>query len=93
LLATDLADHLVRRGVPFRQAHHAVGAVVALAEKAGKPLDKVTLEEFLAADPRFGPDVHGTFDLDGAMSRRELPGAPGTRAVAREIARWRKALA
>ncbi|MGP8022083.1 MAG: argininosuccinate lyase, partial [Limisphaerales bacterium] len=40
LLATDLADYLVRKGMPFRQAHHVVGAVVALAEKAGKPLNR-----------------------------------------------------
>src|SRR5439155_22640057 len=45
LLATDLADYVVRKGVPFRQAHHIVGAVVTLAEKARKPLDRRTLEE------------------------------------------------
>src|SRR5271155_196080 len=45
LLATDLADYLVKKGMPFRQAHHVVGAVVALAEKIGKPLNQLTLAE------------------------------------------------
>ena len=45
LLATDLADYLVKKGMPFRQAHHVVGAVVALAEKTGKPLNQLTLAE------------------------------------------------
>src|SRR5204863_837753 len=42
LLATDLADYLVRKGMPFRRAHHVVGAVVALAEKSGQPLNKLS---------------------------------------------------
>jgi len=45
LLATDLADYLVRRGMPFRKAHHVVGAVVALSEQLAKPLNKLTAEE------------------------------------------------
>ena len=43
LLATDLADYLVQKGMPFRKAHHVVGAVVALAEGTGKPLNQLTL--------------------------------------------------
>lgn len=93
LLATDLADYLVKKGMPFRQAHHAVGAVVALAEKAGKPLDKVTLAEFQGIEARFGTDVFDTFDLQKAMRRRELAGAPGVKEVAKQIARWKKQLA
>jgi argininosuccinate lyase len=46
LLATDLADYLVRRGTPFRKAHHGVGSLVALAERLGKPLNQLTLAEF-----------------------------------------------
>jgi argininosuccinate lyase len=51
LLATDLADYLVRKGMPFRQAHHVVGAVVALAEKTGKPLNQLTLAELQSVEP------------------------------------------
>ena len=54
LLATDLADYLVRKGLPFRQAHHAVGALVALAERLGKPLNQLTLAELRSVEKKFG---------------------------------------
>ena len=92
LLATDLADYLVRKGMPFRQAHHVVGAVVALAEKTGRPLDRLTLQDFQGVDPAFTADVTGVFDLKKAMERRRLTGAPGTAEVGRQIARWKKEL-
>jgi argininosuccinate lyase len=93
LLATDLADYLVRKNMPFRAAHHAVGAVVALAEKLGKPLNQLTLAELRSVEPKFGPDVKRLFDLKQALSRRNLPGAPGTKEVAKQLARWKKLLA
>jgi argininosuccinate lyase len=93
LLATDLADYLVKRGMPFRQAHHAVGEVVALAEKAGKPLNEVTLAEFKSVSEKFGDDVLETFHLLRAMERRQVVGAPGTREVRREVKRWSRFLA
>lgn len=92
LLATDLADYLVQKGLPFRKAHHLVGAVVGLAEKIGKPLNKLTLAELQSVDKTFGRDALGVFDLKRAMAKRNLIGAPGTREVARQLARWRKQL-
>jgi argininosuccinate lyase len=92
LLATDLADYLVRKGVPFRQAHHIVGKVVALAEKTGKPLNQLTLAELQSVDKKFGRDTLGMFDLKRAMAKRNLTGAPGTKEVAKQLARWRKQL-
>ena len=92
LLATDLADYLVRKGLPFRQAHHAVGAVVALAEKAGKTLDQLKLAEFQSVDKTFGRDALGVFDLQRAMAKRNITGAPGTKEVAKQLARWRQQL-
>jgi argininosuccinate lyase len=92
LLATDLADYLVRKGMPFRQAHHVVGAVVALAEKAGKPLNQVTLAEFQSVDKTFGRDTLGVFDLQRAMAKRNITGAPGTKEVAKQLAKWRERL-
>jgi len=92
LLATDLADYLTRKGRPFRAAHHAVGAVVALAEKTGKPLDSLTLEELQSVDAAFGDDALGVFDLDAAMRQRDLPGAPAPKQIAAQIARWEKVL-
>jgi len=93
LLATDLADYLVKKGMPFRQAHHAVGAVVALAEKTGKPLNRLTLAELQSVDKAFGRDALGVFDLKRAMAKRNLIGAPGTKEVAKQLARWREQLA
>jgi argininosuccinate lyase len=92
LLATDLADYLVKKGMPFRQAHHVVGAVVALAEKIGKPLNRLTLMELQSVDKIFGRDALGVFNLKTAMAKRNLTGAPGTKEVAKQLARWREQL-
>ena len=92
LLATDLADYLVRKGLPFRQAHHAVGALVALAESLGRPLNQLTLAELRSVDKRFQADALDTFDLQKALARRNLPGAPAPREVKKELARWRECL-
>jgi argininosuccinate lyase len=90
LLATDLADYLVLKGVPFRKAHHAVGALVTLAEKSSVPLNQLTLQQFRSIDPKFGPDVLEVFDLERAMTLRNLPGGPGTREVERQLNEWRR---
>jgi len=92
LLATDLADYLVKKGMPFRQAHHVIGAVVALAEKTGKPLNQLTLAELQGVNPTFGRDALGVFNLKTAMAKRNLTGAPGTKEVAKQLARWREQL-
>ena len=92
LLATDLADYLVRKGMPFRQAHHVVGAVVALAEKTGKPLNTLTLAELQLVHKTFGRNALSVFDLQRAMAKRNIVGAPGTKEVAKQLAKWRKQL-
>jgi argininosuccinate lyase len=92
LLATDLADYLVRRGVPFRQAHHAVGRLVQRAESTRRRLNELRLEDLSRAHEQFGPDALGIFDLGRALDQRNLIGAPGRREVARQLRRWRKAL-
>jgi len=93
LLATDLADYLVRKGRPFRQAHQVVGAAVALAEKLRKPLDQLTLAEWQSVDKKFGRDDLAVFRLPEAMAKRSLTGAPGTTEVAMQLAKWRTQLA
>lgn len=92
LLATDLADYLVRAGVAFREAHHAVGAVVKLAEKKGVPLDKLSNDDAAAVHPKFGPDWSDSFVLEKAMARRTATGMPGPAQVKRQLARWKKLL-
>jgi len=92
LLATDLADYLVRKGMPFRQAHHAVGAAVAVAEKAGQPLHALSLAELQSISPQFGRDARRVFHLRAAMAKRNLIGAPGKKQVKRQLARWEEQL-
>ncbi len=92
LLATDLADYLVRKGVPFRKAHHAVGALVALAEKNGKPLNQLALEDFQGIEPAFGKDALKIFSAGNALKNRNLPGAPGPASVEKQLRHWRKLL-
>lgn len=93
LLATDLADYLVRKGVAFREAHHAVGAVVALAEKEGVPLNKLSLTQVRGVNSAFGPDWAEVFNLERALRSRERTGMPGPKQVAAQIARWKRILA
>ena len=92
LLATDLVDYLVLKGVPFREAHHVVGAVVALAERVRKPINQLSRSEFRAVHAAFGPDVFQLFDVAKALDRRTIIGAPGTRQVKSQIKRWQKSL-
>jgi argininosuccinate lyase len=93
LLATDLVDYLVLKGMPFREAHHVVGAVVSLAERVRKPIDQLSRSEFRSIHTAFGPDVFQLFDVAKALDRRNIIGAPGTRQVKRQIKRWQKSLA
>jgi argininosuccinate lyase len=92
LLATDLADHLVLQGVPFRVAHTVVGQAVALAEQKKKPLHQLSPAEFKKLHPALGAGTAKVFDLASAMAKRTLHGAPGKEEVARQLARWKKEL-
>src|SRR5512142_3149750 len=91
-LATDAAEYLVERGVPFREAHEAVGKAAAFSTAQGRPLAKLTPAEWKTFHPRFEKDVLRCFDARRSLSRRELPGAPGPRQVRGELRRWRQAL-
>ena len=93
LLATDLADYLVREGVAFREAHHAVGGVVRLAEKKKVPLNRLSLAEVQTVHAAFRKDWVESFHLAKAMQRRTGTGMPGPAQVKRQLARWKKLLA
>jgi argininosuccinate lyase len=86
LLATDLVDFLVQKSVPFREAHHAVGALVAESEKSGTPLPKL-------AGKRYGRSAEEVFDLRRALKARKATGAPSPQNVRLQIARWKRILA
>jgi argininosuccinate lyase len=92
LLATDLVDYLVLRGVAFRDAHHAVGAIVALAERKSIPLNRLSTADVRGVSAGFGPDWAGVFDLRRALARRRGTGMPGPAQVRRQFKRWEKIL-
>ncbi len=92
LLATDLADYLVRKGLAFRAAHHAVGAVVKQAEQQGVALNQLSYSDVKTIHPAFGRDWVQSFDLAKAMARRTGTGMPGPAQLARQFRRWKKLL-
>jgi argininosuccinate lyase len=89
LLATDLADYLVKNGVPFRQAHELVGQAVALSVQTETPLDQLDLSQ---VSEHYGADAKDVFDLQTALAARTNPGAPSIDNVRAEVARWQKSL-
>ena len=88
LLATDLADYLVEKGVPFRQAHHVVGSMVARAEELGISLPDLNDDDAQTICPEIGMDWREVFNLSRAFSRREKPGMPGPEQVSGRIKFW-----
>ncbi len=92
MLATDLADYLVRCGVPFRDAHRKVGQAVKLAEARGVALSELSADEYRKIAPEFGADAHEVFDFARSVEAREISGGTGPRAVREQIARARKIL-
>jgi len=92
LLATDLADYFVKKGVPFRNAHHMVGSLVALAEDSKTPINELADEDVFKVCPLAGKDWREVFSLKRAFESRENLGMPGPRAIAKNIALWKKHL-
>ncbi len=84
--ATDAADYLVKKGVPFRDAHGIVGRLVRFAIDSGKSLDQLTLEEYKALCPAFEEDVYGAISLETCVNLRNTLGAPGIEAMKKVIA-------
>jgi argininosuccinate lyase len=85
LLATDLADYLVKKGIPFRHAHELVGKAVAHSLATKTPLDQLDLA---ALDPAYGPDAKDVFSLETALAARTNPGSPSISNVKAQIAKW-----
>ena len=69
-LATDLADYLVRKGMPFREAHHAVGKAVKLSETLCKDLKDIPMEKWQEISPLFEEDVYDVFSIENAVDAR-----------------------
>ncbi|CAA9959926.1 ArgH Argininosuccinate lyase [Pyrenophora tritici-repentis] len=85
MLATEFADYLVRKGVPFREGHHISGRVVALAENEGVPMDKLSLEQLKGIDSRLGDDVVECLDYERAVELKNATGGTSKSAVMEQI--------
>jgi argininosuccinate lyase len=92
LLATDLADVLVRRGVPFRQSHHLVGQAVRRAEDLGCPLRDLPLGDLQAISPHFGREVAAVWDLERSVEQRAVTGGTARASVLEQVAALRELL-
>ncbi|MEE9617435.1 MAG: argininosuccinate lyase, partial [Anaerolineae bacterium] len=92
MLATDLADYLVRKGVPFRQSHHLVGRAVRRAEELGEALKELSLDEYQAIHPAFAEDVYEVFDFRRSVEARGAEGGTAPTAVRVQIERAKKAM-
>jgi argininosuccinate lyase len=85
LLATDLADYLVKRGMPFREAHGVVGEAVRQAEAKGVPLTALTLEEMRAVNELFGEDVVDVLHIEASLSNRAVTGGTSAAALTEQL--------
>jgi len=85
MLATDLADYLVQKGLPFRQAHHTVGQAVQQATRQGIRLSQVPLESLRILSELFTSDVQAVFDFDASVARRRSAGGTAPDAVREQI--------
>lgn len=79
--ATDVADYLVKKGVPFRSAHEIIGKMVLYCVNNNKAIEELTIEEFKGFSPRIGEDVYTEISLEKCVSGRRLPGGPAPESV------------
>jgi argininosuccinate lyase len=92
MMATDLADYLVRRRVTFREAHGAVGRLVREAEEAGTEISALPFERFIAAHSAFAEDVMRELSPEASLAHREVTGGTGPRAVFEQLEEARRAV-
>ena len=85
MLATDLAEYLVRKGIPFRETHHVAGAAVRLTEEKGVPLSGLTPADLQTLHPAFGDDVAAVWSFERSVDQRDAAGGSSRRAVLAQI--------
>jgi argininosuccinate lyase len=93
MLATDLAEYLVRKGVPFRETHHVAGAAVQMAEMQAIPLSALTLDDLLSLHHAFEEDVADVWNFEQSVDTRDAAGGTSRRAVLEQIAKLQQWLA
>lgn len=92
MLATDVADYLVRKGVPFRQTHHIAGAVVRRAEERSISISELPLDDLKQISDQFEADITEVFDFEKSVERRTAKGGTSKSAVKAQIAAIEKLL-
>ncbi|KAL7816317.1 argininosuccinate lyase [Trichoderma aethiopicum] len=92
MLATDVAEWLVKKGVPFREAHHISGRIVALSENTEVSMDQLTLEQLQAIDSRFTADIAEAFKYESSVEAKSAPGGTSRSAVLEQIQNLRAIL-
>ena len=85
MLATDIAEYLVRKGLPFRETHHIAGAAVKLSESKGIPLDKLTLDDMKSLHPAFEADVTNLWSYENSAESRNSIGGTARQKVLEQI--------
>jgi argininosuccinate lyase len=93
LVATEIADYLVNRGVPFREAHEIVGKVLRAAEQQGKTIRQMPLDGLKTFSPAFGPDLGAMLTLDSALARRSVPGGTAPSSVRHALSEFKTRIA
>ncbi len=93
MLSTDLAEYLVRKGLPFRQSHHIAGAAVRMAEVQGIPMSELTVEDLQSIHEIFDDDVLAIWNFEHSVEQRDVDGGTSRRAVRLQIEQLREWLA
>jgi argininosuccinate lyase len=90
LLATEIADYLTEKGIPFREAHEVTGKIVKWTEKNDTSLDEIPLSELKNFSPLFNKDIYDYLKFENALSRRNLMGGTGKKSVKEQIKKAKK---
>ncbi len=90
--ATDAADYLVKKGMPFRDAHEVIGKIVLFCEKHGLAVDQLSLPQLLEFSELFGEDVYEAISLEACVNSRSLPGGPAPASVQKHIDKMKEFL-
>ncbi|BEI85828.1 hypothetical protein CcaverHIS002_0601150 [Cutaneotrichosporon cavernicola] len=90
MLATDIADYLVRKGVPFRETHHISGRSVALAEQKGCQISDLSMDEWRELSDKFTDDVMDVFNFENSVEKRNAIGGPARVMIQRQVDVLRK---
>ena len=88
--ATEVADYLAKKGVPFRNAHEIVGRLVLDCIERGISLEDITLEEYREVSPEIGPDIYDAINIDKCVAARNVPGGPSPDTVSTAVTKGRE---